>query len=389
MLAKDKIIKARAALILDQPFFGALSLKLLIEETPDAWFNQNGLPATMATNGVKIIYSSKWVDKLSMDEIKTVICHEVMHLALGHHCRRQQREPRKWNVAGDHVVNLQLMAAKDPQGKSLFTMPKEGLCDPQFTDMFTEQVYSLLPDSQQGQGKGKGGDGPSMGEVMDYPGESGTGQATQSELQQQEIDWKIAATQAAQAAKMCGKLPSSLARFVEDLNEARVNWREALQRFVNQCARNDYTWKRPNGRYFSQGIILPSLYSEQLPPIVVAVDTSGSISAQDLAQFAGEIDEIIGQYNATVTVLYCDARINGEETFTPENRPVRLQAKGGGGTDFAPVMERVIDLDDAACLVYLTDMCCGSFGQDPGIPVLWIATEGKHHQVPFGEVVYL
>ena len=377
MTAQEKMIKARAALVLDSPFFGSLVLRLKMEEG-------NWQP-TLATNGVDVVYNSAFVDSLPMEELKGVLCHEVMHVATAHHVRRGNREAMRWNLACDEAINPIII-------DSGFRLPKGFLASPQFKDMSAEEIYNKMPtgdDEGQGQGKGQpkgqpGSDPGGCGTVMDFPGDS------PAEKQQQEQDWKVALTQAAQAAKACGKLPGSLARLVEDINESRVPWREVLQRFVNQCARNDYTWRRPNSRYFNQGIILPSLYSEQLPPITVAVDTSGSIGAEELKQFAGEIDEIIGQYNATVNVLYCDTKVQHEETFNPENRPVRLEAKGGGGTDFAPVFKHVMDQgEDPACIVYLTDMCCNSFGKDPGCPVLWVATHGKHHKVPFGEVVYM
>jgi predicted metal-dependent peptidase len=388
MDAKQKITKARTALILDQPFFGTLALRLNVREGPEAG-------GTMATNGVNLVYNADFVDGLTMDELKGVLCHEVMHLAAQHHCRRNNRDPQRWNISCDHAINHIIT-------ESGFSLPKSRLMDPQYKDMNAEHIYSKLPENPKGNGKGQGNkpstgqagepnnpDPGGCGQVLDFPGEDGQ-KATPAEMAQQAQDWQIAATQAAQVAKAQGKLPGSLARLVEELNDAKVPWREVLQRFVNQCARNDYSWRRPSARYFSRGIILPSLYSEQLPPIVVAVDTSGSIGAEDLQQFASEIDEIIGQYNATVQVLYCDTSIAGEEEFTPETRPVRLQAKGGGGTDFAPVMKRVEEMDEApACIVYLTDMCCSSFGNDPGVPVLWVATEGRNHKPPFGEVTYL
>ena len=109
------------------------------------------------------------------------------------------------------------------------------------------------------------------------PGKDGN-KPTEAEKAQNAQDWKIATQQAAQAAKMAGKLPRSLARYVEELLEPVVDWREALRQFVDQIARNDYTWTRPNSRYFSRGLILPSLYNQEIPPLVVAVDTSGSIT---------------------------------------------------------------------------------------------------------------
>jgi predicted metal-dependent peptidase len=155
-------------------------------------------------------------------------------------------------------------------------------------------------------------------------------------------------------------------------------------------ARNDYSWTPPNRRYLSQGFYLPSLRSEELPEIVIAVDTSGSVTAEELAQFAAEISGILEAYDTTITVIYCDTGINGDpEIFTREDMPLKLNAKGGGGTDFRPPFAWVQKQGlTPACLIYLTDMACSSFPFDPGYPVLWakIGT-WKSNPPPFGEVI--
>ena len=140
----------------------------------------------------------------------------------------------------------------------------------------------------------------------------------------------------------------------------------------------------------SSGVILPTLYNQELPPIVIGVDTSGSINQDELKQFAGEIDDILNQYPTTLTVMYCDTSVRHIEIFTAEDRPIRLEAKGGGGTKFAPVFEAANKMEDQpACLVYLTDMEVREkdFGPEPDYPVLWVNTGQRCKQPPFGEMI--
>lgn len=395
MTAAQKMTKARSALILDQPFFGSLALKLILVEDPTC--------QTLWTDGIHIGYSPKYVDELTMDELKGVLCEEVMHNSNGHQVRRQDREHKKWNQACDYAI-LQLIQ------KAGMTIPKDSLVSPAFENMEAEAIYNQLPDSpnggqKQGTGSGAGNDqgqdGKSSqnlnssapvsgGEVRDMPGKDGN-KPTEAEKAQNAQDWKIATQQAAQAAKMAGKLPGSLARYVEELLEPVVDWREALRQFVDQIARNDYTWTRPNPRYFSRGLILPSLYNQEIPPLVVAVDTSGSITEKDLQQFASEIDDILNQYPTTLTVIYCDSKVQSVETFDADTRPVRLHAKGGGGTAFSPVWKWIDDQGETpAAAIYLTDMCCSDYGDEPPMPVLWVNTGGyKATPPPFGEIVRL
>ena len=129
-----------------------------------------------------------------------------------------------------------------------------------------------------------------------------------------------------------------------------------------------------------------------MPPLVVAVDTSGSITKDDLQQFASEIDDILNQYPTTVTVIYCDTKVQQVEEFTAETRPIRLDAKGGGGTRFSPVWKWIEEnAEETPCaVVYLSDLACNDYGNEPEYPCLWVNT-GKYQASPppFGEVVRL
>jgi len=172
---------------------------------------------------------------------------------------------------------------------------------------------------------------------------------------------------------------------IEKLNEPKVNWREALQRFVEQQAKNDYSFKRPNNRFSGRGVILPTLHSEELPPIIVAIDTSGSVSKEDLEQFASEIDDILTHYNTSVHAVYVDTAVRGKEVFSQENRPVKLGAKGRGGTRFSPLFEHVNAMEEpVTCVIYMTDLDATDFGPAPDYPVLWMQRQDvsiKFHSV--------
>ena len=97
MTAAEKITKARAGLVLDLPFFGSLALRLKCkpdETCQTAW-----------TDGQSIGYNPEFIDPLPLDQVKGLLAHEVMHLACSHHTRRGNRDPKKWNIAGDFAIN--------------------------------------------------------------------------------------------------------------------------------------------------------------------------------------------------------------------------------------------------------------------------------------------
>jgi predicted metal-dependent peptidase len=123
-----------------------------------------------------------------------------------------------------------------------------------------------------------------------------------------------------------------------------------------------------------------------LGEIVIAVDTSGSIGKRELEQFAGEISAISEETQPeAVHVVYCDAAVQSSQEFAA-SEPVRLEPRGGGGTDFRPVFEWVARTDIApVCLIYLTDLCCHSFPEAADYPVLWVTDSRR--MAPFGETV--
>jgi len=133
---------------------------------------------------------------------------------------------------------------------------------------------------------------------------------------------------------------------------------------------------------------LPSVERTGLGPIVIAVDTSGSIGSLELDQFAGEISAIADEAKPeSIYVVYCDAAVQSSQEFA-SGEPLHLEPKGGGGTDFKPVFEWVEENGVLPhCLIYLTDLCCHSFPDVPEYPVLWVTDSRK--AAPFGETVQI
>ena len=87
-----------------------------------------------------------------------------------------------------------------------------------------------------------------------------------------------------------------------------------------------------------------------------------------------------------ITVVYCDRRMHGEPAEFTNGDSLVFTPLGGGGTDFAPVMEWAAE-QQAACLIYFTDLLCHSFGEDPEMPVLWARWGSYENPVPFGDVI--
>jgi len=361
-----KIRQAMTALVLDEPFFGVLALRLKIDEDPKA--------ESMWTDGVNLGYNAKFVKSLKHEEIKGLLAHEVMHCASGHPWRRGAREQKNWNKACDRSINSVLTAAG-------FTLPSGSIgISKEDEGKSAEWIFDRMPKDPEGNnggGKGdKGGSNP-PGEVRDAPGES--------EEEETEEEWREAVQQAARAAQSQGKLPGALDRFAGKAAKPPVDWRSVLRRFVQDFARSDYSWSHPNTRFLSMGLYLPSLRSHEVGPIMVVVDTSGSIDQVTLDQFWAEVSSISAEVQPLrLHVVYADSSVAGHDIFERGDEAF-LKPRGGGGTDFEPAFKLADSLEEQpVCIIYLTDLL-GHFPPSCEIPTLWAATQ--EHPVPFGEVV--
>jgi len=377
-----RIAKAKTSLVLEHPFIGTIALNMehrLSDDVP-----------TAATNGKYVIYNPKFLDDLTDEQVKFLVAHECMHPMLEHNFRRNGRDPLKWNKAADYVINKLLVDEKI--GKFI-----EGGC---LNDAIynagggtSDGIFNILPDDQ-------GGDGGDNGNGTGDGGIGGTGQDLQdgeggaAAQEQQAAEWRVKTAQAAQAAKMMGKLSANMERLVDQVLNPKVDWRDVLERFVTKCRADDRTFARPNRRFVSQGLYLPSVSGEVLDEMVFAVDMSGSISPDEANQFAAECRKVFEDHRpAKLHLVFFSHDVCAHDVLTRDDEFV-FNARGGGGTAFSPVFKHIEDEGiEPAGVVFLTDLYCNDYGNAPECPVLWVSNvdhgDGQYGKPPFGEVVVM
>lgn len=362
---QKRLSKAKASLILEHPFVGSIALNMPFE------IDDSIDPPTACTNGKVVKFHSEFVNTLNDEELKFLVAHECMHPMLEHNFRRNQRDARKWNQAGDYVINKLL--TDDHIGK----MPQHGLLDDAIYTQgngTSDGIYNILPDTDDG-------DHDPLDVCAD-------GDGSPAEQAQQQAEWRVKIAQAGQSAKMMGKLSANMARLVNEILNPKVDWRDVLRRFVEKCRSDERSWARPNRRFIAQNMYLPSVSGEALGNIVIAVDCSGSIDDDILNQFIAEVKAIKDDSNPReLHIVYFDSEVSHHDKFTRDD-DLHMQAHGGGGTAFSPVFRFIAEqnIEPVAC-VFLTDLCCSDFGDEPEYPVLWVSTEKG--DAPFGEVVLM
>jgi predicted metal-dependent peptidase len=344
---------------------------------------------TFATDGENLFVNPDFAASLAQSEVEGVVCHEILHCALGHHARRGVRDPQRWNVACDLAVNPLLVEAGFTLPASRL-LPGEGAYAALPVGRGAEEYYSLLPDGGGGS-VGVGGGNAKEGPRRD-PGGCGSvrepGNGTAVERRDSSSRWQVALAEAEQLAHRRGALPGGLDRSVVSVLRPAVPWEDVLREFITRTAQSDYRWSPPNRRFVYAGLYLPRLSGEALGDVVLAVDTSGSIGQQLLDRFAAEAQGILDAYNVTLHIVYHDAAVQHVRAWRSTDGPLVLEPKGGGGTSHVPVFDW-IDAEELepACVVCLTDLHTEFPSAPPAFPVIWVAVCDTTRQPPFGECV--
>src|SRR5205085_3179824 len=106
-----------------------------------------------------------------------------------------------------------------------------------------------------------------------------------------------------------GLWPGEMQREIGRATRSVVPWQTLLARFFSDLRRTDYRMYPFNKKHLWRGIYLPSAGVPGPDHIVLAVDTSGSVSATELGQFVAELDRLRSFTDCRLTLLHCDAAI--------------------------------------------------------------------------------
>ncbi len=328
---------------------------------------------TAAVDGVHLFFNQEFFIKLSLEERVGVLMHEVMHIALSHISRKNARDPVTWNVAGDHVINLWL-------NEHGITLPSGALCDTQFTNMLTEEVYNYLienPDEVP--------QDPKYQDVLDSGMSAENTQAAIDEILVR------ARTQAdvMTSVDSIGAMPGDIKRFFEQFDKPKLPWTSILREFINTTCKKQFTMKKPNRRHLPNGFYLPTRSGKGMDKLTFCIDVSGSISEKTFTSFVSEVAAVMKSVEPKeIVVTQFDTSLVGKTIVSDINDIRSIKFKGGGGTDILEAIEDFAKHDTVA-MVMLTD---GYFHTghvpNPNKPVMWIVYDNPGFIPPFGKAIH-
>ena len=366
---------------------------------------------TACTNGRDELYGRAFVDSLTDAELRFLMLHECYHKMYRHLVTWKHlhaKNPALTNQACDYNINGKLVDENKDDGFA--HMPRDadgeiiGLFDERFRDadnswMDTAAIFAALdngdvpvPPNRSGGSNPQGTSRAQLKGFDDHDWE-GANELSDDEIKQleREVDEAIR-----QGSTIAGKLGNNGNRNLTELMQPQVNWREVLREFVQTtCVGSDYsTWRRPNRRYIGADVYMPSGISEKIDELVIAVDTSGSISDRDVAAFLSEVQSICTTVKPdNVRLLYWGHRVVGDESYDIHNIDALVKSTkvmGGGGTDVNCVTDYMQEhnIKPQAAVVLTDGYLFGGWGTWD-CPVLWCILDNKRATPDSGKVAHI
>lgn len=377
--AAEIVSDARTRLVAGSGTGQVFLARLTLDLTPEP----NWDIKTTATDGYSLFYNPDYITRLETSQLIGVVCQNSLHCALKHITRKGTKNQDQWDIAADLSVDndildsgIKLPSDAPVAGEGKYSEFERGLSAEEYYDLLHDENDD---DNQDGDGDGDG-DGAGCSVSLDSAGDA-------SEKSDLEGKWDQNVASAEHSAKQRGELSEGFARMCNTILEPKVDWREQLRDFVNERARNDFTWSSPNRRFAWQGIILPGLQSEEVGRLAIAIDTSGSISDAELTRFLSETQGILEAFDCELTIIYHHHDAYRLQKWKSTDGPLELEQTESGGTSHVPVFDKIEEDELPTALICFTDAYSAFPEFPPEYPVMWAIIQNENPSIPWGEVI--
>jgi predicted metal-dependent peptidase len=341
----------------------------------------------------KLRINPEFWDTLSLDHRIGLTKHEMLHLAFFHPLMRDSFPDAKlFNIAADMEINQYIEDQYLPEGGiKLDSFP--GIVFPEKAG--TRTYYDILSQNQDNQtvqnlmdamGQGQ----PQSEDGLDNPNhdwEEFEGMSdAEKRLMQTQMEYQMKEL-AEEVKKSRGTVPGEIKELIKNFNvfeQPKFDWKGYIRRFIGRSVKV-YTKKlrRKFNKRFEDN---PGLKIKQKKHILVAVDTSGSVSTDELKEFFSEVHHM-HKTGCDVTVVQCDTAISDIRPYKQSNE---IALHGRGGTSFEPVIEYYdANQKKYTCLIYFTDGEAPAPAKPRG-HILWVLSSrcSMNNKLP-GQIIKL
>jgi predicted metal-dependent peptidase len=386
----QSLSKISKDLMLKEPYYGFFLImlnKVWRKDLPTAGVSKQNINYQLAIN------EEFWTG-LSDDHKMGLLKHELLHIAFGHLVSFSSFSNKKLaNVAMDMEINQYIEDSWLPEGGikledyADLKLDKKAGCR-----YYYDQLLRLQDEKDK---NGTTGNTPmdnlldnvASGDIPDHSTWEEFDDMTDAEkkLIEKQVQ-KILQDAKEQTVKKRGNVPGEIEGLIviEEITRAKFDWRGYIRRFTGVSTKvfTKKIRRKENRRYEDN----PGLKIKMRQHMLLAIDTSGSVSDTELAEFMNEIHHIY-KAGVDITIVQCDTSIRSIEPYRGKNE---INVLGRGGTEFDPVLDYYnANLKKYTSLVYFTDGECYT-SVKPKSKVLWVLSErsSMNEDLP-GQVIKL
>jgi predicted metal-dependent peptidase len=411
--------KTAKDLMLKEPYYGFFLImlnKLWNKRIPTAGVSKNGI------NYQLVINDDFWENLTELERLG-LLKHELLHIAFGHLTTVFKFSDRRLaNIAMDMEINQYIDASWLPGGelssdefkqlKETITteleqakennatreeliviskkLPFRGIMIDDYAELNLDikagarYYYDKLKEAKDNKTqKGTSGseafdnlcdqmdssDGDSLPDHSTWDEFEDLSEAEQKLIEKQVQ--KLLSDAKEQTVKKRGTVPGEIEGviIIDEIKPPKFDWRGYIRRFTGVSTKV-YTKKirRKENKRFDAN---PGLKVKMKQHMLLAIDTSGSVSDNELKEFMSEMHHIY-KCGIDITIIQCDTTIRSIEPYKGKHE---LNVQGRGGTEFDPVIEYFnANLSKYTSLVYFTDGECHTDVKPRG-NILWVLSE--------------
>ena len=364
--------------MLKEPYYGFFLImlnKVWRKDLPTAGVSKHNINYQLAIN-------EEFWNGLSDDHKMGLLKHELLHIAFGHLVSFSSFSNKKLaNVAMDMEINQYIEASWLPEG---------GINIDDYTDIqldrkagcryYYDQLLRLQDEKDKNGSTGDQAmdnllDNIASGDIPDHSTWEEFEDMSEAEkkLIEKQVQ-KILQDAKEQTVKKRGNVPGEIEGLIvlDEVTKAKFDWKGYLRRFTGTSTKifTKKIRRKENHRYEDN----PGLKIKMRQHMLLAIDTSGSVSNDELAEFMNEIHHI-HKAGVDITIVQCDTSIRSIEPYKGKND---LKVHGRGGTEFDPVLDYYnANIGKYTSLVYFTDGECYT-SVKPKNRVLWVLSERSH-----------
>lgn len=359
----------------DYSFFGHLLYQMkkkVVKFGPDCM----GAGISVKGGDITLYYDPETLkENISSEaQLAAVLLHEICHVILNHCTTRSGDRTPLDNVAADLAIHglypfiPKVLKNGLVPGEGSFKDFPPNLSKEEYLDLLKKHefkvkyIYVYSPDGQE------------AGKTSTLP------DIDKSELGRMVIRESIKDA----ALKSQGKLPAGLEDIINRWLKVKApDWKHLVKQSVSfhLKATKKLTKRKEHRRY---GDAYPGVIKHRLPKILIAFDTSASMSDRDLAEAVGFINNLLRDFpQGKFDVIDCDTEAVRTQ-LTKKQLFRKTKFVGRGGTDFVPIFKESERVKDDIIIIF-TDLYGEFPDRKPRIPTIWVTkTDIKP---PFGKVV--